>query len=640
MTDFKLLLNDINIDNNKIRIDTAVICPADSLYPKMRIVFRRGEETRRLPILSKASFRRTRAGDMIHIFSYSYLIECIFTRQSDEDIKIGFEVSFSDECLDNSPFFVSSAVLSKNPGYIQPAFFAGEQFDGASVYSDPYEEDEEEKLESHDTKYSWEVLAEDNAVVLHTELPEKRSGLLRKAAFAAAQIIIFLFAIIGMILLLPLFAADGFFSALGLNKKRRYIPGNGFIHELNGQIKANIASYLKFAFKNQPVANNLITYKEQLLYSYYRRQCKKPVVKNRIAFISGRRDELGGNEKYVYDLIKDRDDIDFRCLMVSEMDQTSGRKEKKEFYKLYATSKVVIVDDYFSLLNTVEKRDEVTLFQLWHACGAFKTFGFSRIGKIGGPKQTAPNHRMYDYTIVSSGSIRKYYSEGFGISDRNVLSTGIPRTDIFFDEEYRKNAVESFYSKYPYLKDKKIIMFAPTFRGTGQKSAFYPTNVFNPCRFIDAVGDDYAVIIKLHPFCTEKFRIEKGYEQKVTDLSLEDEINDLLFITDILITDYSSTVFEASLLNIPMLFYAYDLYQYISERDFYCDFESFVPGKIVFNQKELEQAVVSNDFEAEKIPPFRDKFFSEIDGKSAQRTADVILEALNDTFVPDKEETI
>lgn len=64
-------------------------------------------------------------------------------------------------------------------------------------------------------------------------------------------------------------------------------------------------------------------------------------------------------------------------------------------------------------------------------------------------------------------------------------------------------------------------------------------------------------------------------------------------------------VFEASLLDIPMLFYAFDLFDYISKRDFYYDFESFVPGKIVFSQRELTEAIVAGDFESEKVPPFK-----------------------------------
>ena len=71
-------------------------------------------------------------------------------------------------------------------------------------------------------------------------------------------------------------------------------------------------------------------------------------------------------------------------------------------------------------------------------------------------------------------------------------------------------------------------------------------------------------------------------------------------------------VFEASLLDIPMLFYAFDLFDYISKRDFYYDFESFVPGKIVFSQRELTDAIVAGDFESEKVPPFKTKFFDHL----------------------------
>ena len=142
------------------------------------------------------------------------------------------------------------------------------------------------------------------------------------------------------------------------------------------------------------------------------------------------------------------------------------------------------------------------------------------------------------------------------------------------------------------------------------------------------VGEDYAIIIKLHPFCSEKFTIDDEYKDRIIDLSDEDEINDLLFITDILITDYSSCVFEASMLDIPMLFYAFDLYSYIAGRDFYCDFESFIPGKLVFTQEQMAQAVKGNDFDQSRIAPFKEKFFNNIDGKASERVAEKILTEL------------
>ena len=112
-------------------------------------------------------------------------------------------------------------------------------------------------------------------------------------------------------------------------------------------------------------------------------------------------------------------------------------------------------------------------------------------------------------------------------------------------------------------------------------------------------------------------------------MSDDDELNDLLFVTDLLVTDYSSVVFEASLLNIPMMFYAFDLYDYISSRDFYYDFEGFVPGKIVFSQRELVECIEEKDFEAQKVEGFKNKFFDHLDGKSSQRVADLILKNLD-----------
>lgn len=367
----------------------------------------------------------------------------------------------------------------------------------------------------------------------------------------------------------------------------------------------------------------------KLLNIYYKKYWKMPVKMNRVTFISGRRSELTGNEKFVYDKLKDIKGIDFQFLMFSSAKGHYNIENIKKFFELYTTSRVVIVDDYFRMLNIVPKKDDVKLFQLWHACGAFKTFGFTRIGKDGGPRQWAKNHRMYDYAIVSSKNIAKHYAEGFGIPDSCVLPSGVPRTDIFCDSGYKEKAKAAFFEKYPQLKGKKIILFAPTFRGKGQMSAYYPADKFNPNEICSALGDEYAIIIKLHPFCKEKYEVDEKYKDRIIDLSNADELNDLLFVTDLLITDYSSVVFEASLLDIPMLFYAFDLDEYIENRDFYYDFKEFIPGKTVFSQNELIKAVQSNDFESEKVEKFKHTFFDDIDGQSSQRVADKIISLLD-----------
>ena len=190
---------------------------------------------------------------------------------------------------------------------------------------------------------------------------------------------------------------------------------------------------------------------------------------------------------------------------------------------------------------------------------------------------------MYDYAIVSSQEIAKHYAEGFGLSDENVVATGIPRTDIFMDEEYANKVRTSFYERYPQLKNKKILLFAPTFRGNGQMSAFYPIDAFDIEKAYEGLGGEYAILIKLHPFCKERFEIPNQYSDVIIDMSEEDELNDLCF----------------------------------------------VPGKIVFSENELINCINAKDFESEKVNGFKNKFFDDLDGKSSKRVADLILKNLD-----------
>ena len=171
-------------------------------------------------------------------------------------------------------------------------------------------------------------------------------------------------------------------------------------------------------------------------------------------------------------------------------------------------------------------------------------------------------------------------------------------------------------------------MFAPTFRGNGRLTGYYPTDRFDLKEVSDALGPEYGIIVKMHPFVNNKFEIPEGYEDRIIDLSENSELNDLLFVTDILITDYSSAVFEASLLDIPMVMYAYDLSEYTATRDFYYEYKPSLPGKLAQNQDEVIEAIRNGDFETERIKPFKEKFFDHFDGKSTERVAEMIKELL------------
>ncbi|MDI1795760.1 CDP-glycerol glycerophosphotransferase family protein, partial [Staphylococcus aureus] len=94
------------------------------------------------------------------------------------------------------------------------------------------------------------------------------------------------------------------------------------------------------------------------------------------------------------------------------------------------------VDDFHPLIYTVRFRRSQEVIQVWHAVGAFKTVGFSRTGKKGGPFIDSLNHRSYTKAYVSSETDIPFYAEAFGIKEKNVVPTGVPRTDVLFDEAY------------------------------------------------------------------------------------------------------------------------------------------------------------------------------------------------------------
>ena len=348
----------------------------------------------------------------------------------------------------------------------------------------------------------------------------------------------------------------------------------------------------------------------------------------KISFISLRRDDLSGNFAFVYDKLKNDGSLDINFILNDHTIAYMSFKEIRAFTKACATSKVVVLDEFTPQIHYIDLRDDTKLIQLWHACGAFKTFGFTRLSKPKGSPQPTRNHRSYDFVTVSSTYCKKCHSEGFGIATDNVVATGIPRTDVFFDENYKAAARKKFYDAHPTFKGKKIILFAPTFRGMVKETAFYPTEMFDINEVCSKIPDDYAIIIKHHPFVNDVQPIPDRYKDRVIDLSADNELNDLLFVTNVIITDYSSLVFEASLIDIPMIFYVFDLEKYINERDFYFDFKLYAPGKIVYSTEQLIDSIKNEDYCTEKIKPFADMFFDYRDGRSTQRVVKLIYDNL------------
>lgn len=377
----------------------------------------------------------------------------------------------------------------------------------------------------------------------------------------------------------------------------------------------------------------------KLLYILF---CILPINKDKIVFASDSRSELNGNFYFVYEeLFKRNLNLTIKFIFNERINN------KKTFINLikmayqFATSKIILVDDFYPLVYPLRIRNNADLIQIWHAAGAFKTFGFSRIGRPGGPSPRSRNHKNYTKAAVSSEGVRKNYAEGFGITEDKVYPTGIPRSDVFFDEEYKSYVRKTLHQKYSFLNGKKVILFAPTFRGAGQTSAYYPFEMLNLSKLYNELHEEYVFLFKIHPFVNNKLTIPYEYAEFFYDLSDYREINDLLLITDILITDYSSVCFEFALLNKPMLFFAFDVEKYIEDRDFYYDFFDFIPGPLLKTTTDIIETIKKESFQLEKIKPFVKYFFDDTLGKASENVVDqMIIPSLEDIGRDEEEEIV
>jgi len=346
---------------------------------------------------------------------------------------------------------------------------------------------------------------------------------------------------------------------------------------------------------------------------------------NKVLFLSASRDSLTGNFEFVYKEIKKRKKYKINSILKSNLKVKYTLKQRFQLIYLISTSKYIYLDDFYPLIYALKLRKGTELIQLWHAMGAFKTVGYSRISKEGGPVPHSLTHKNYTGTIVSSKSIRKNYAEAFGISIDKVHALGIPRTDIFFDKKYESKIKNTLYRKYPVLKNKKVILFAPTFRGNGQNTAYYDFEWFDFEAFSKKLKEDYICIFKLHPFIKNRPKYEISKDPFYLDLTNEREINDLLFITDVLITDYSSVIFEYSFFKRPVIFFTPDLEKYRNSRDFYYPLDNYTYGPVVEEFKDLIPCIKKAKVDFDKLNKFDEYFCSACDGTSTKRVVDFFM---------------
>lgn len=347
-----------------------------------------------------------------------------------------------------------------------------------------------------------------------------------------------------------------------------------------------------------------------------------------VMFLAETKPYLTGNLRYIHKRMLDRGlDKKFK-ITVSCREAVDEHQSVLSWVKVVtqlAKQDYVFVDNYVPLLGFLDLGKKTKLIQVWHAGVGFKAVGYCRFGKKGSPYPSGSCHKKYDIAVSPSEECTKVFEEVFGIEKEAFRPYGMARLDGFLDEEKISKFREKFYKEYPELKGKKIILFAPTYRGTGQKTAYYPYENLDLQRIYDFCGDEYIFMFKMHPFIKKLPEIPEEYHDRIVDFSFYHDINDLYYVTDILITDYSSDFFDFALLRKPMLFYTFDRQNYEIIRGVHRPVRETAPGRVCDTFDELMDALVAKDYGFDKTEKFVEENFGDYDGKASDRIIDNIL---------------
>lgn len=365
-----------------------------------------------------------------------------------------------------------------------------------------------------------------------------------------------------------------------------------------------------------------------------------PIGKRTIIFESSVGRNYTGNPKAIYEqMVAQGLDKTYECIWVledvSKVIPGKCKKVKRQrlkyfYYMSYA--KFWVVDSRQPIY--LKKKPGHVYIQTWHGTPLKKLgLDMSFVNMSGHTDIEAyiegfkADSKRWDYLISQNRYSTKHFKSAFDFH-KQMLEIGYPRNDVLFKDN--KEQMKALKAKLNLSEDKKVILYAPTWRDNvytsdGKYKLEMPIDLD---RFKKLFGETYTLIIKPHYLIADQINIE-GYESCVRVCGIEYDIQDLYLIADAMITDYSSVMFDYSILQRPMIFFMYDLAEYQNSiREFYFDILEEAPGRIVTTNDELMDAILAIETDKvvyqEKYEAFRAKY-NELDkGIASKRIIELI----------------
>ena len=340
--------------------------------------------------------------------------------------------------------------------------------------------------------------------------------------------------------------------------------------------------------------------------------------RNRVVLATARVTTLDGNLLHVHDAIRRlRPDLEVVLLLEPYSYGLAGKlayllRLLRGMYYLQ-TARLFVVDNAYLPIHVAPHRTGTTVVQVWHAAGALKRFGLDTHVPPAEPERTFL-HRYYDAVVVGGEWTRGPYAAALRTPVERVEALGSPMTDAFFDEPAMTAARDRVVAAHPSLAGRRVILYAPTFRGRGiTKRA---ATGLDAARLRAALPPEDALVLKTHPNLDPNATATDGFDVVVDPRT---DINDLLPAADLLITDYSSSVVEFALLHRPIVLLVGDLAEYEVDPGLYLDYRTEMIGTQVTDTAGVIEAIREERFDLSGYEAFIDRQLGMARGGASER---------------------
>lgn len=335
--------------------------------------------------------------------------------------------------------------------------------------------------------------------------------------------------------------------------------------------------------------------------------------KNKVTMLSRQSDNINLDFRLLKEEIEKNGNIEIKVLCKMIPKNLWG-KIKYCFYMIkclyhIATSKVCIIDGYNIAISALKHKKNLEIIQIWHAMGAIKKFGYQVLGKEEGSNEKIAKimkmHANYNLITCTSEETRKTYSEAFNTDINKIKVLGMPRIDYILGKNDEINdKITKLYEEYPKLKEKKNIVYVPTFR---------KDKTIDISKIIENTDTEkYNLIIRLHPLDKNEVKGEYLVDKKYST-------SELIKVADYVITDYSAVAFEAATLDKPLFFYLYDIDEYEDTRGLNINLQEEMKNSTSKKIEDIIDIIENDTYDYEELRKFKEKYIQTADTDNTKR---------------------